>query len=37
MAFLIPRGMEIKYTSKVVHKPRDIDTGILSKTNEVTF
>mgnify|MGYP001333488162 CR=1 FL=1 len=37
MAFLIPRGMEIKYTSNVVHRPRDIDTGILSNTNEVTF
>ena len=33
----MPSGIDIKYTSNVVHKPRDIDTGILSKTNDVTF
>ena len=31
------RGIEIKYTSKVVHKPIEIDTGILSKTKSMTF
>jgi hypothetical protein len=36
-ALRIPNGMDIRYTNNVVHKPSDIDTGILSSTRSMTF
>ena len=36
-AATLPNGTEIRYTSKVVHTPREIDTGIFSITRSTTL
>ena len=36
-ALKIPSGMDIKYISKVVHRPKEIETGSFSKTISITF
>ena len=36
-AFFIPKGIEIKYTNKVVHSPSEIETGNFSKISDITL
>ena len=35
-ALAIPRGIDTRYTRRVVHSPREIDTSILSTTRRTT-
>ena len=35
-AFAMPSGMEMMYTSSVVHSPSEMDTGSLSITRSTT-
>ena len=35
-ALAIPRGMEMRYTSSVVHSPKEIDTGSFSAMRRST-
>ena len=35
-AFLIPKGIDIMYAKRVVHKPNDIETGIFSIMSSIT-
>ena len=36
-AFMMPSGIEIRYTNRVVHRPSEMDTGILSSTKSMTL
>ena len=36
-AFEIPKGIDIRYTNKVVHNPKEMDTGNLSLIKSITF